>query len=120
MANHLIGVVCGGNSQAPNEPCGQSYFPPDLDATNTLYYQNQQPDQLLLNHEGNINASQAFNGQMNTELPSLQGWEEQNFLPDSSPNDALRILDGTEQENFAYNPWFDINGNATNLQGPTW
>ncbi|ESR48876.1 LOB domain-containing protein 33 [Citrus sinensis] len=119
MANNLVGAVFSGGSQTPNEPCSQSYFSPQLEAMNTLYYPNQQAE-LLQNHAANININQAFESQTNAEIHCLQGWEDQNFLTESNPNHLLGNLDAVEQENFANYPSFDINGNAINLQGPSW
>lgn len=119
MANNLVGVVFSGSSQTPNEPCSQSYFSPQPDVMNTLYYPTQQTE-LLQNHAVNININQAFESQTIAEIPCFQGWDDQNFVLESNPNHLLGILDAEEQENFANYPSFDINGNATNLQGPTW
>ncbi|XP_031251210.1 LOB domain-containing protein 29-like [Pistacia vera] len=114
-ANQTVGVASSGSSQAPNElTCSQSYFSPYPDAMNTPYYQNQQAEAGQLNHGGNINATQAFDTQMNVQIPSINGWEEQNILRESSPDYLQRFLEEMDQQNFAYYPWLDTSGDATN------
>lgn len=102
-ANQTVGVVCSGSSQAPNELlCIQPYFSPYPDAMDTQNYQNQQAEAGQLNHVGDTNATQAFDTPMNIQIPSINEWEEQNILPEPSPDYLQKFLEEMDQENITY------------------
>ncbi|KAH7548132.1 hypothetical protein JRO89_XS14G0071700 [Xanthoceras sorbifolium] len=86
IANHMIGLVVN------NSPAGN--------CTNVNVNVSQQAAALL-------------DPQINLQVSSSQGWQDQNSAFESSLNHVLGLLEGEDQDILSCYPWLDI-GNVTN------
>lgn len=111
MANLTLGFAGFGSLQTTLNPNCETQFSTQQDAMNTQYYQN--PSAALLNHSEFAIGNQAFESQMNEQLPPSYGWEDQNPSCDSLPNPLERLLEGVDREILAYCSWLD-GRNSTN------
>lgn len=82
------------------------------DAVETQYLQNQ-PEPILI---GSETTNQAFDNQMDIQMPPLHEWEEVKLFGDHSAADPLeRFLEGMDQENLGHNPWLNDTANTRNF-----
>lgn len=105
MANLSVGIVSRGSSQTTSNPNCEIQNYSLQDAINMQYYQNQPA--APLNVSGYASGNQAFNSQMNAELPPIYEWEDQNPFCESHPYTLDRLLEGADQEVFPYCSWLD-------------
>ncbi|KDP44920.1 hypothetical protein JCGZ_01420 [Jatropha curcas] len=105
MANLTVGIASRGSSQTISNPNCSSL----QDAINMQYFQNQPAAQV--NNAGYATGNQAFDSQMNVQLPGYE-WEDQNLFCDSHPNSLERLLEVVDQEFSPYCAWLDSGNNA--------
>ncbi|KAL5733184.1 hypothetical protein ACOSQ2_032876 [Xanthoceras sorbifolium] len=136
--NGIISPTMSNDHHHHHLPCNdhhQSYFSPHNDVMNTIYCQQQQQQQqqrqeeaaspgLVVNNSPagnctnvNVNVSQQaaalLDPQINLQVSSSQGWQDQNSAFESSLNHVLGLLEGEDQDILSCYPWLDI-GNVTN------
>lgn len=97
MASLAVGVASCGSSQANINPYNELLFSSQRDGLNTQCYQNQET--ALLTSTGSSAANQAFDSQMDIQLPPLCGWENQSLFDDSGSYLLESLLEGIHEEN---------------------
>ncbi|CAB4301205.1 unnamed protein product [Prunus armeniaca] len=117
LGNQMVNFATGHSSNSFSELQVFS----QRDAVETQYLQSQLPEPLLLPVMENATANQAFNSQMDIQMPPLHEWEEVNLFGYQSVPDPLeRFLEGP-QENLEHNPWLNETANTRNYnKGSSW
>lgn len=109
MAKQAFHVPSNGGSQATNNPnIGLQLYSQTCEMNIDNYLNQQIP---LLSHAGVTSANQELYSQMNIELPTSHGWEEQTSNVSSDLDLPETLFEGMNQDIFLPNLWL---GNSCN------